>query len=197
MTVESSGYIVMRGEQMVSAQANDGDSLIIVGSGNVAYNVYRIAEIVGYRITVIDNRVDTLTEERFPAADRRLGNVLELLRGCDIHENTSIVLASYNHEFDDMALQAVIKSPARYIGILGNKHKVTAYFKMLKSLGISDELISRVHIPIGLDLGGQKAAEIALAAVAEIQAVKYGRSGGFVVLQQDNDRKSVTRDELF
>ncbi len=173
-----------------------GDPLLIVGSGNVAINIYRIAAILGYQITVIDNRAETLTRERFPEArELWLGDIVELLKKYEISENTSIVLVTYHHEFDEAALLEVIRSPARYIGVLGNKHKVTAYFSKLDELGIPTELLDRVHIPIGLDLGGQKAAEIALGAVAEIQAVKYGRSGGFVVLQRDS--KGIERDELF
>lgn len=173
------------------------DRLIIVGSGNVALNVYKIAAIMGYDISVIDNKAETLTRDRFPeAGELLLGDIVELLNTCAIDENTSIVLLSHHHEFDEEALQAVIRSAARYIGIMGNKHKVTAYFRQLHLWGIPDELISRVHVPIGLDLGGQRAAEIALAAMAEIQAVKYGRSGGFVVLQRDVKGR-VERDELF
>jgi xanthine dehydrogenase accessory factor len=173
------------------------DRLIIVGSGNVAHNVYRIAAILGYSISVIDSRAETLTRERFPeAGELLLGDIVELLNTCEINENTSIVLLSHHHEFDEVALQAVIRSPARYIGIMGNKHKVTAYFRQLHLWEIPEDLIKKVHVPIGLDLGGQRAAEIALSAMAEIQAVKYGRSGGFVVLQREVKGR-VERDELF
>ncbi|PKM76829.1 MAG: hypothetical protein CVU90_10405 [Firmicutes bacterium HGW-Firmicutes-15] len=174
-----------------------GDRLIIAGSGNVALNIYKIAAILGYSITVIDHRAETLTRERFPeASELLLGDIVELMRACDISETTSIVLVTYNHEFDEPALQTIIKSPARYIGVLGNKRKVTAYFSRLKTLGISEELINRVHIPIGLDLGGELAADIALAAVAEIQAVKYGRPGGFVTIKHIN-KEFVEHDDLF
>ena len=63
-------------------------------------------------------------------------------------------------------------------------------------MGIADELINRVHIPIGLDLGGQKTSEIALAVIAEIQALKYGRPGGF--LSMKHKKKGIERrEELF
>lgn len=173
------------------------DKLIIVGSGNVALNVYKIASLLDYEICVIDNRPETLTRERFPeASELLLGDIVELLKGCEITETTSIVLLSHNHEFDEPALQAIIKSPARYIGVMGNKRKVTAYLNNLRSMGIEDKLMERVHLPIGLDLGGQLAAEIALAAVAEIQAVKYGRSGGPIIIKQVN-REKEKHNELF
>ncbi len=73
--------------------------------------------------------------------------------------------------------QAVIKSPARYIGVLGNKRKVTAYFAKLSERGITEELLDKVHIPVGLDLGGQRTGDIALSIMAEIQAIKYEQAG--------------------
>jgi xanthine dehydrogenase accessory factor len=91
---------------------------------------------------------------------------------------------------------AVINSPARYIGIMSNRRAVTAHLNKLQTLGVSDELIARVYAPIGLDIGGQKAAEIALSAVAEIQAVRYNRPGGSFTIKQSN-RGLEKRDELF
>lgn len=156
------------------------EKLIIVGSGNLVLSIYQIAVNLGYRIIIIDNQPDTLTRERFPLADQLLlGDIVELLGSTEIDADTSIVIASYHHEYDDVAIRAVINTPARYIGVLGNKRKVTACFSKLNAMGIDEELMNRVYIPIGLDLGGQKTSEIALAVMAEIQAVKYGREGGF------------------
>lgn len=174
-----------------------GDDLIIAGSGNVAQNICKIASIVGYQVTVIGHIAEKLTRERFPqACQLLLGNIVELLSSYEITGQTSIVLVTHQHEFDEEALCAIINSPARYIGVLGNKRKVTAYFAKLGSMGVTEQVINRIHIPIGLDLGGERAAEIALAAVAEIQAVKYGRSGGFLI-NKHVARRKVIRDELF
>ncbi|MEQ8201724.1 MAG: XdhC family protein [Syntrophomonadaceae bacterium] len=182
---------------MTAEAITGGDSLIIVGSGNVAWNVYKIAAMLGYQVTVIDNRADTLTGERFPNASQLLlGDAISLLGGCEITETTSIVLASSHHEFDLAALCELAGSPARYIGALGNKRKVTAYFAALEAMSVPPEWLERLHVPIGLDIGGHKAAEIALSIMAEIQSVKYNRPGGFVVLQER--RKGIAeRDELF
>lgn len=182
---------------MTAQSAKAGDSLIIVGSGNVAWNVYKIGVLLGYQVTVIDNKIDTLTKDRFSDAGQiLLGDVMTHLRGCHITETTSIVLTSHHHEHDLLALCEVVDSPARYIGALGNRRKVTAYCAALEAKGVPMELLERVHVPIGLDIGGHKAAEIALSILAEIQAVKYERPGGFVMLQQM--RKGIAeRDELF
>lgn len=173
------------------------EQLIIVGSGNLVQDIYHIASILGYRIIIVDSHPETLNRERFPlAAELLLGDVIEQLNTCNIDEKTSVIIVSHHHEADQSALQAVVNSPARYIGVLGNKRKVTAHFSQLNALGIAEGLMDRIHVPIGLDLGGQKTAEIALAVMAEIQAVKYGRTGGFLTI------KGVTkgverREELF
>lgn len=168
------------------------DKLIIVGSGNLVQDIYQLAVVMGYNITIVDNRPETLTRERFPLASQLLlGDIVEMLKSCAIDSNTSIVLVSHNHEYDEPALLAVANSPARYIGILGNKRKVTAYFSKLNEMGVSEELMYRVYVPVGLDLGGQKNAEIALCIMAEIQAVKYKRPGGFLSiksLEPGNDK---------
>lgn len=157
------------------------DSLIIAGAGAVAQNIYKFAKVLGYRITIVDNRAYMLSKERFPEAhELLLGDIVENLQSCSITENTNIVIATHHHEFDEMSLETVIFSPARYIGVLGNSRRVAGYFNNLKSINIPDELIKRVHSPIGLDLGGKRTAEIALSVMAEIQAVKYQRTGGFI-----------------
>jgi xanthine dehydrogenase accessory factor len=160
------------------------DKLIIVGSGNMVQDLYELAIVVGFNISVIDNNPETLTWERFPLAhELMLGDIAELLKSSAIDSNTSIVLISHNHEYDEPALLAVVNSPARYIGILGNKRKVTAYYSRLNEMGVAEQLMDRVYVPVGLDLGGQKTSEIALAIMAEILAVKYGRPGGFMAIK--------------
>ncbi len=173
------------------------DKIIITGSGRVAYFVYQFASLLEYEIVILDNDEESLTPERFPLADALIGgDIIENLGGYEIRATDSIVIVTHRHEFDEAVLKKVINSPARYIGILSNRRQVVAYFTKLTAMGIPDERIERVHAPIGLDLGGQKASEIALSVVAEIQAVKYGRSGGFMLLKNRHSQ-NVKRDELF
>ncbi|SHI86186.1 XdhC family protein [Parasporobacterium paucivorans] len=163
-------------EIFINAFCNQ-DNLLIAGAGTVSLNIHKIARMLGYRTTVLDNRAEMLTEDRFPEAHELLsGNIIENLRTYPIAENTYIVIATHNHEFDEEALRTVIDSQANYIGVLGNSRRVAEYFRNLEPFNLPDELIKRVHSPIGLDLGGKKTAEIALSIMAEIQAVKYKRT---------------------
>lgn len=152
------------------------DSLLIAGAGSMARYVGKYADILGYKITIFDNRPEMLTRDRFPeGTELVLGDIAANIASYNITADTSIVIASHHHEFDQDILRAIISSPARYIGLLGNKRKVAAMFDHLHNTGIAEELITKVHSPIGLNLGGRKTPEIALAIIAEIQAVKYGR----------------------
>jgi len=173
------------------------EKLIVVGSGNLVMDIYQIALVMGYAVIIADNKPETLNRTRFPLAHELwLGDVIESLKGMTIDDASSIIIASHHHEFDEAALVTVIHSPARYIGMLGNKRKVTAYFSRLNEMGIDEALLSRVHVPVGLDLGGQRTADIALAVMAEVQAVKHGRPGGFLSIKQI--KKGIEkREELY
>ncbi len=177
--------------------ASSCDKLIIVGSGRVAWYVYKFASMLDYSITIIDDDAESLTRDRFPeASELLLGDVVQVLAKYSVDENTSIVILTRHHEYDKDCLMAVIDTPARYIGIMSNKRAVTAYFSELESLEVSEESMARIYTPIGLDTGGQLASEIALAIVAEIQAVRYKRPGGFMIIKQSHHAVKK-RDEWF
>ncbi|HPF19789.1 MAG TPA: XdhC family protein [Syntrophomonas sp.] len=175
----------------------DRDRIIITGSGNVAFYVYQFASFLDYEIVIFDNQEERLTPDRFPLASERIGgDIVENISSYEIRSTDSIVIVTHRHHFDEAVLKTVIASPARYIGVLSNRKQVVAYFGKLTALGIQDERLERIHAPIGLDLGGQKAVEIALSVVAEIQAVRYGRAGGFMLLKSRHSSKEK-RDNLF
>lgn len=152
------------------------DKLIIVGAGHIAERLYRMAKILGYIVVILDDRKDMVTKERFPEADELLsGDISDNLKAVSIDENTNIVIVTHGHKYDTMALEAVINSSARYIGMIGSVNKVKTCFEILKQKGVTDEALARVYAPIGLDLGGETPEEISLAIMAEIQAAKYGK----------------------
>lgn len=156
----------------------NADQIIIVGAGHVGLSLYKFAKLLGYAVTIIDDREEFLTKERFPEADRLMpGDIPTELGRCRIDERTSIVIITHGHLFDEAALEAVITSPARYIGMIGSRKKISAVYHNLEKRGIPRESFERVYSPIGLDLGGERREEVALAIIAEIQAVKYGRDG--------------------
>lgn len=154
------------------------DQLIIFGGGHIGLVLSGFAKTLGYRVTVVDQREDYASETRFPDVDTRLIMQPDEPVNLNIDEDTSIVIVTHGHAYDMEALEQVANSDARYIGMIGSKNKIRHCFSELMKKGISEETLNKVHAPIGLDIGGETPEEIALAILAEIQAVKYARSGG-------------------
>jgi len=162
----------------VFKQANH---LLIAGAGHIALALYQLAKILGYTITILDDRPEMLTRERFPSADELIpGDIVTELKGFTTNENTSIVICTYEHTLDEATLATAIVKPNRYLGMVGSRKKVALCFQHLEAQGVAHAALSKIHTPIGLDIGGETPEEIALAILAEIQAVKYNRNANFL-----------------
>lgn len=155
---------------------NSQERIIIAGAGHVGESIAKIAKILGYYIIVLDEREERLTGRLFPDADELiLEKPAEKLKGIDIDENTYIIIVTHGHKFDQECLESVIRSNAGYIGMIGSKNKTNTVFDNLLGKGYTEEELSRVYAPIGLDLGGETPEEIALGVMAEIQVVKNNK----------------------
>ncbi len=160
-------------------------TLVLLGGGHVNLQVARIASIVGYRVMVADDRPEFASKERFPMAEAvAVASYDRPLDAFPVNANTAIVVGTRGHNFDDMALEAAVKSDAGYIGLLGSKRKAILIYEALLKRGVPLERLKQVHSPMGLDIGGRNPEEIAVSIVAELQAHRYGRSGGTMTLEQ-------------
>jgi xanthine dehydrogenase accessory factor len=153
--------------------------LIICGGGHVGRAVADAARLLDFRITVIDDRADFASRERFPDARVRLiaDDFDAALRSIKITPSSHVVIVTRGHKHDEMCLRAVIDSPARYVGMIGSRRRTTTIRAMLRRDGASDELLRRVRAPIGLDIGAETPEEIALSILAEVVLVRRGGSG--------------------
>ncbi|GFN36779.1 XdhC family protein [Tepidimicrobium xylanilyticum] len=157
------------------------EELIVAGAGHIAEKLCKIAHILGYSITVLDSRKERLTKELFPNVGNLIhGDIVDNINNLDINKNTYIVIATHGHKFDQDVLEAVVRSNAKYIGMIGSLNKIKTCFNNLMEKGFTEEELSKVYTPIGLDLGGESPEEIALAIMAEIQAVKYGKDAPYL-----------------
>ena len=91
--------------------------------------------------------------------------------------NSFIVIATRGHKLDADCMVEAVKTPARYIGLLGSRRKTVLVDRMLRELGVSEDRLRAVRAPVGLDLGGRTPAEIALSVMAEITAIRYQAAG--------------------
>jgi xanthine dehydrogenase accessory factor len=152
--------------------------LVIVGAGHIAVPLARLGKMLGFEVTVLDDREKFANRERFPEADRVIaadfGPTLARLK---ITRGTYIVIVTRGHQYDEEALLQVIDSPAAYIGMIGSRRRVRAVADNLASVGVDRAKFERVRAPIGLEIGAQTPEEIAVSIIAEIIAVRRGGRG--------------------
>lgn len=148
--------------------------LIIVGAVHAAIALVTLARTVGFETVVIDPRTAFATEERFGHADRFLHSWPdEGLRDVGVNANTFVALLSHDMKLDIPALKEALPK-ARYVGALGSRKTQAKRLAAARDAGIEEGLLERIHNPIGLNLGGRRAEEIAVAVMAELVAVSHG-----------------------
>jgi xanthine dehydrogenase accessory factor len=151
--------------------------LVIVGGVHIAVELARLAKRVGYEVAVVDPRKAFATKERFPEADRLVHEWPDAgLETLGLTAGTAVAVLSHDPKLDDPALRVALRSPAFYVGALGSTRTQELRRRRLLEAGLGDAELARLHGPIGLDLGGREPAEVALSILAEIVAVRAGRS---------------------
>jgi xanthine dehydrogenase accessory factor len=146
-------------------------TLLIVGGGHVGQAVAQLASQVDFDIWVLDDRDKYVSPERFPTALRRfigdIGRTLQEL-GKEIHAGMYCLIVTRGHNHDEEALYHLCRTPAGYVGMIGSKRKIKLIFEDLVAKGISDEVLAKVHAPLGLAIGSQTVPEIAISIVGEL-----------------------------
>ncbi|MFN2169461.1 MAG: XdhC family protein [Anaerolineae bacterium] len=154
-------------------------TLIIAGGVHVAIPLTRFARELGFRVVVVDPRAKFANEERFPDADQVLvAWPDEALDGLEVGETTYVVLLTHDPKIDEPTLAAALKTGAAYVGAIGSRKTHAHRYERMARWGVTAEQLDRVYSPVGLDLGGSTPEETALSIIAEVVAVKNGRSGG-------------------
>jgi xanthine dehydrogenase accessory factor len=149
--------------------------LIIFGGGHVAKYISRAAAMAGFRVTVVDDREKFANPQRFPEATSTLAtDFLESFNSLSITPLTYIVIVTRGHRHDEEILERAVKTPAKYIGMIGSQRKVMATFKHLMERGTPESALWRVCAPVGLDIGAVTAEEIGVSIVAQLIAVRRG-----------------------
>jgi xanthine dehydrogenase accessory factor len=156
-----------------------GPLLAIVGAGPIAAHLATMGRMLGSHVVVIDGRARFADARQFPDAQEVIaGAPAGALRGLRVDASSAVVLVAHDYKFDLPVLREVLAGAAGYVGMLGSRKRVSAMLRMLEEEGIPREALDRVHAPIGLDIGGRGAGEIALSIAAEVVAARNGRSGG-------------------
>lgn len=154
--------------------------LVVVGAGNDAQPVVEMAHLLGWEITVVDGRASHVNATRFPQASQLIvAPATGIITKMSVDPWTVFVLMTHNYSYDLTLLKELMHSATIYIGSLGPKTKLLRMFDDIHRAGITitESQKDKIYGPVGLDIGAETSAEIALAIVAEIKAVLSDRPG--------------------
>jgi len=156
--------------------------LVICGAGHVGALLGKLAGLMGYRATLIDDRAEFVRRELFP--DERIDLIFaeswsEAVRNAvGDGRGVSVAVVTRGHSEDEQCMRAIIGTGADYIGLIGSKRRTNIVLGRLRENGAEEGKLEKVRAPIGLDIGAVTPEEVALAIMAEIVAVRRGGKGG-------------------
>jgi xanthine dehydrogenase accessory factor len=158
--------------------------LVIAGAGHVGASLARLAALVGYRVTLIDDRADFLDRELFASPGEQgitlvvAGDWSDAVReAVATGRGVSVAIVTRGHKQDEDCLRAAISANPFYIGMIGSKRRTNIVLEKLREEGANEAELKKVRAPIGLDIGAVSPEEVALAILAEIVAERRGGSG--------------------
>ncbi len=156
--------------------------IVICGAGHVGAALAKLAAFTGYKVSLIDDRVDFLKPERFPEAQ------IDLINAANWNEavreavgngaGVSIAIVTRGHNEDEQCLRAVMEADPDYVGMIGSKRRTNIVLQRFRDAGVEEEKVLRVRAPVGLDIGAVTPEEVAVAILAEIIAERRGGKGG-------------------
>ena len=157
-------------EQFVIERCFVPSTIFIFGAGHISQQVAVLAEMVGFRTIVLDDRSEYANRERFPQADevRVLDSFAECFAGIEPDGDSYVVIVTRGHSSDQTVLAQALRTRAGYIGMVGSRRKREELFKTLQQEGFSAPQLERVHCPIGLPIQAATTAEIAVSIIAEL-----------------------------
>ena len=159
--------------------------LVVCGGGHVSKAIAPLAKNLGFRVFITDDREEFADKKRFPEADILVQlKPEEALQQLPINPNTFIVVATRGHRYDNVALEAAARTPARYVGLMGSKRKTVLIYEDLLRNGLSIERIKEIRSPVGLDIRARTPEEIALSVMAEVLMFRLGGSGQPMKLEE-------------
>jgi xanthine dehydrogenase accessory factor len=148
--------------------------LVVLGAGYIAKPLAAIAAGCGFEVTVVDERPEWATEERFPTATVRIGSPEDFARAWESDGSQFAVVVTHDHALDQRLVQQLLARPLRFLGMIGSIPKQRKFALRLRARGFPPEAIARLHTPLGIDIGAATPEEIAVSVVAQLIAVRRG-----------------------
>ncbi len=165
-----------KGEEIFANPLPASPTLIMIGGVHIAIALAKLAHALNFRAVIIDPRKTFATTERFADVDKLIQAwPRAAFEQLPLNRSSAVASLSHDPKIDDPALTAALKSPAFYVGALGSKKTQARRRQRLLDAGMSEDEISRLHAPIGIQIGAETPEEIALAIMAEVIAAYRSR----------------------
>jgi xanthine dehydrogenase accessory factor len=171
---DESGTVKIAGSDWFLHVYNPPLRLVVVGAVHIAQALVPFASQCGFAVTVVDPRRSFASDERFPNVTISTAWPDEAMDALRPDARTAVVTLTHDPKLDDPALDRALKSAAFYIGALGSRRTHAARLKRLRELGHTDDAMTRIKGPVGLNIEAVTAPEIALSIIAEVVAVRRG-----------------------
>ncbi len=158
--------------KLVVERLSGKPSIFIFGAGHVGQALALISTLLGYEVTVVDDRVEFASRTRLPDPGIKLvvDDFDKAIKNLNIGARSAAIIVTRGHQFDEVCLENLLRLQISYLGMIGSKRRVISIFKRLSQQGFADSDLGRVRAPIGLPIGARSPQEIAVAILAEIIA---------------------------
>lgn len=171
---DTSGPVEIDGQKWLLSVFNPPLDLAIVGAVHVAQPLSAMAALTGFSVRIIDPRTAFATAARFPGIKLSHDWADEALVREPLGPRSALVALAHDPKLDDPGLVAALRSQSFYIGALGSRKTHAGRLARLKSEGFSEQDLSRIHGPIGIDIGARSPAEIAISILAQVTLTLRG-----------------------
>jgi xanthine dehydrogenase accessory factor len=152
-------------------------TLIIFGAGHIGRCVADIARTIGFRISVVDDRIKYANRDRFPDPDSLYVDAWEVsFSRLAVTDATYLLIVTRGHQYDLACLRFALKTPARYIGLIGSTRKAKLFFEALEKEGFGADQCQRIYSPVGIEIGSETPEEIAVSIAAQLIAVRKNKA---------------------
>jgi xanthine dehydrogenase accessory factor len=164
------------GNQVFVDPVSGAQRLIIAGAGHIAQPLATLGSMLGFHVTVIDDRASFANRDRFPEADEIIVKPFAAaVDSLKLDRHTYLIAVTRGHAYDEETLRAALRQPGGFVGMIGSRRRVKATLARIEQDGVDPRLLEQVHAPIGLDIGADTPEEIAVSIMAEI--IRERRTG--------------------
>jgi xanthine dehydrogenase accessory factor len=148
----------------------------LFGAGHVAHALAPLLHALDFAVHVIDSRPEYATDQRFPSCTLHVDDPVEFVRENPLPDCAWVLVTTHDHAMDQALCEEILRLPTAWIGMIGSRAKVTKFLLRLRRAGVPEDDLQRLRAPVGLDIGAETPAEIAVAIAAELVQVRRLRA---------------------